>query len=235
MRHVLIIEDEEPIRGFIEINLMRYGYGVLQAGSAEEGLKLLQKDHHSIDIVLLDVMLPGMDGFEACKKIREWNPSIGIIMLTAKVQEMDKVHGLMNGADDYISKPFSPNELIARIESLLRRMDVQKRQKNVQTPITMDEQKRLLFIKGKKVDLSPIEYELLSTIMRAKGGAISRNNLLDRVWGLHYAGDPKIVDVNIRRIRQKIEEDPSAPKYILTVWGYGYRWNDGLQDSEYGH
>jgi DNA-binding response OmpR family regulator len=171
-------------------------------------------------------MLPGMNGFEACKEIRNWNPSIGIIMLTAKVQEMDKVHGLMNGADDYIPKPFSPNELIARIEALLRRMNVHRVKEDSQSPITLNEQKRLLFVQGKKIDLSPIEYELLSIIFKANGEAISRNDLLDEVWGLQYAGDPKIVDVNIRRIRQKIEKDPSLPHYILTVWGYGYRWND---------
>ncbi|MGD6848864.1 response regulator transcription factor [Rossellomorea aquimaris] len=226
MKHILIIEDEESIRGFIEINLMRYGYAVLQAGSAEEGIDLVKKAHHPIDIVLLDVMLPGMNGFEACKEIRNWNPSIGIIMLTAKVQEMDKVHGLMNGADDYIPKPFSPNELIARIEALLRRMNVHRVKEDNQSPITLNEQKRLLFVQGKKIDLSPIEYELLSIIFKANGEAISRNDLLDEVWGLQYAGDPKIVDVNIRRIRQKIEKDPSLPHYILTVWGYGYRWND---------
>ncbi|MGM0829900.1 MAG: response regulator transcription factor [Bacillota bacterium] len=226
MKHILIIEDEEPIRGFIEINLMRYGYAVLQAGSAEDGIDLVKKAQPTVDIVLLDVMLPGMNGFEACKEIRNWNPSIGIIMLTAKVQEMDKVHGLMNGADDYIPKPFSPNELIARIEALLRRMNVHQVKEDNQSPITLDEQKRLLFVQGKKIDLSPIEYELLSIIFKAKGEAISRNDLLDEVWGLQYAGDPKIVDVNIRRIRQKIEEDPSHPHYILTVWGYGYRWND---------
>jgi DNA-binding response OmpR family regulator len=226
MKHILIIEDEESIRGFIEINLMRYGYAVFQAGSAEEGIDLVKKAHPPIDIVLLDVMLPGMNGFEACKEIRNWNPSIGIIMLTAKVQEMDKVHGLMNGADDYIPKPFSPNELIARIEALLRRMNVHRVKEDNQSPITLNEQKRLLFVQGKKIDLSPIEYELLSIIFKANGEAISRNDLLDEVWGLQYAGDPKIVDVNIRRIRQKIEKDPSLPHYILTVWGYGYRWND---------
>lgn len=235
MKYILIIEDEEPIRGFIEINLMRYGYAVLQAGSAEEGIDLVKKALPPIDIILLDVMLPGMNGFEACKEIRNWNPSIGIIMLTAKVQEMDKVHGLMNGADDYIPKPFSPNELIARIEALLRRINVHRIKDDTHSPITLDEQKRLLFLQGKKIDLSPIEYELLSIIFKAKGEAISRNDLLDEVWGLQYAGDPKIVDVNIRRIRQKIEENPSNPHYILTVWGYGYRWNDVILETENGN
>jgi DNA-binding response OmpR family regulator len=179
-------------------------------------------------------MLPGMNGFEACKVIRDWNQSVGIIMLTAKVQEMDKVHGLMNGADDYISKPFSPNELIARVQSLSRRIKVHQ-PKVVLPNIYLDEEKRLLMVEENKVDLSPIEYELLALIMNAKGKAISRIDLLDEVWGLEYAGDTKIVDVNIRRIRQKLENEPSNPKYLLTVWGYGYRWNETIKEDSHGN
>jgi DNA-binding response OmpR family regulator len=235
MEHILIIEDEEPIRGFVEINLKRYGYSVSQASSAEQGLEILKNSPHPIDIILLDVMLPGMNGFEACKVIRDWNQSVGIIMLTAKVQEMDKVHGLMNGADDYISKPFSPNELIARVQSLSRRIKVHQEPKVVLPKIYLDEEKRLLMVEENKVDLSPIEYELLALIMNAKGKAISRIDLLDEVWGLEYAGDTKIVDVNIRRIRQKLENEPSNPKYLLTVWGYGYRWNETIKEDSHGN
>jgi DNA-binding response OmpR family regulator len=230
----MIIEDEESIRGFIEINLKRYGYSVLQADNAESGIELLKQQETPVDIILLDVMLPGMNGFEACKKIREWNRFIGIIMLTAKVQEMDKVHGLMNGADDYISKPFSPNELIARIEALLRRIT----QPAAETPaplIYLDESKRLIYVRGKEVELSPVEYELIATILKAEGNAVSRHDLLDQVWGINYMGDPKIVDVNIRRIRRKIEEDPSAPCFLLTVWGYGYRWDDTGEGRHHGN
>jgi DNA-binding response OmpR family regulator len=230
----MIIEDEESIRGFIEINLKRYGYSVLQADNAESGIELLKQQETPVDIILLDVMLPGMNGFEACKKIRDWNRFIGIIMLTAKVQEMDKVHGLMNGADDYISKPFSPNELIARIEALLRRIT----QPAAETPaplIYLDKSKRLLYVRGKEVELSPVEYELIATILKAEGNAVSRHDLLDQVWGINYMGDPKIVDVNIRRIRRKIEEDPSAPCFLLTVWGYGYRWDDTGEGRHHGN
>ncbi|MEW4329021.1 response regulator transcription factor [Rossellomorea marisflavi] len=229
MKRIMIIEDEESIRGFIKINLKRYGYEVLEAGSAEEGIELLKA--HGADILLLDVMLPGMNGFEACGEIRKWNPAVGIIMLTAKVQEMDKVHGLMNGADDYVSKPFSPNELIARIESLFRRL----RPAPVSKPVPdwfLDEKKRLFYVKGKEIDLSPVEYELVTGIIRKNGQAVSRNDLLDKVWGVNYMGDPKIVDVNIRRIRQKIEENPSNPRFLLTVWGFGYRWNEGREHGD---
>jgi DNA-binding response OmpR family regulator len=230
----MIIEDEESIRGFIEINLKRYGYSVLQADNAESGIELLKQQETPVDIILLDVMLPGMNGFEACKKIREWNRFIGIIMLTAKVQEMDKVHGLMTGADDYISKPFSPNELIARIEALLRRIT----QPAAETPaplIYLDESKRLIYVRGKEVELSPVEYELIATILKAEGKAVSRHDLLDQVWGINYMGDPKIVDVNIRRIRRKIEKDPSDPCFLLTVWGYGYRWDDSGDGRHHGN
>jgi DNA-binding response OmpR family regulator len=234
LKRIMIIEDEESIRGFIEINLKRYGYSVLQADNAESGIEQLKQQESPVDIVLLDVMLPGMNGFDACKKIREWNRSIGIIMLTAKVQEMDKVHGLMNGADDYMSKPFSPNELIARIEALLRR--IRPSQPEVKAPpVFLDESRRLLTVKGKDIELSPVEYDLISTILKASGKAISRHDLLDRVWGINYMGDPKIVDVNIRRIRRKIEEDPSAPRYLLTVWGYGYRWDESGEGKHNGN
>ncbi|WP_061808896.1 response regulator transcription factor [Rossellomorea vietnamensis] len=234
MKRIMIIEDEESIRGFIEINLKRYGYSVLQADNAESGIEQLKERDTTVDIVLLDVMLPGMNGFEACKEIQEWNSSIGIIMLTAKVQEMDKVHGLMNGADDYISKPFSPNELIARIEALLRRIRPVEPEKPAPS-IYLDETRRLLKLKGKEVDLSPVEYELISTILKANGKAISRHDLLDQVWGINYMGDPKIVDVNIRRIRRKMEADPSSPRYLLTVWGYGYRWDESGEGKHNGN
>lgn len=235
MKRVLLIEDEEAIRGFIEINLKRYGYTVLQVGNAEDGIQMLEQGVEAVDLILLDVMLPGMDGFEACKVIRSLDESIGIIMLTAKVQDIDKVHGLMNGADDYISKPFSPNELIARIEALFRRMSVQEKKTPVRPPVYLDEHRRMLIVNGENVDLSPIEYDLLAILMKANGKAISRNDLLDEVWGVNFVGDPKIVDVNIRRIRQKVEADASHPNYLLTVWGYGYRWNDKVKEDANGN
>lgn len=234
LKRIMIIEDEESIRGFIEINLKRYGYSVLQADNAETGIDMLKQQETPVDIVLLDVMLPGKNGFDACKEIREWNPFIGIIMLTAKVQEMDKVHGLMNGADDYIPKPFSPNELIARIEALLRRIRQHAAPEKATSQIHLDESKRLLYMRGKEIDLSPVEYDLMATLLNMKGKAVSRHDLLDQVWGINYMGDPKIVDVNIRRIRRKIEEDPSDPRFLLTVWGYGYRWEDSGEGQRHG-
>ncbi|RLQ95355.1 response regulator transcription factor [Falsibacillus albus] len=232
MNKILVIEDEENIRGFILVNLKRFGYQVFEAESAEDGLKIYEQNE-DISVILLDVMLPGMDGFQACQQIREKDQSVGIIMLTAKTQEMDKVHGLMNGADDYVIKPFSPNELVARVQSLMRRMRsaTNSSLKNETHGVKVDLQKRIVKKDGVHIDLSPIEFSVLELLVTAQGSAISRNDLLDEVWGLNFAGDPKVVDVNIRRIRQKIEYDPSNPKMIETVWGFGYRWNDKGLDT----
>ncbi|KRG12000.1 response regulator transcription factor [Lederbergia galactosidilytica] len=220
MKKILIVEDEENIRGFIVVNLKRYGFNVIEAGSGEAGLDLLA-EHPDISLILLDIMLPGMDGIQVAKIIREKNQQIGIIMLTAKTLEEDKVHGLLNGADDYISKPFSPNELIARIQSLLRRIHIQQPEIK---GLSLNRQQHSLLKDGKKVELSPTEYEIMSILDLAKGKPVNRNDILDEVWGLNFPGDTKIVDVNIRRIRQKIEDNPSTPEFIQTVWGYGYVW-----------
>ncbi|WP_217585928.1 response regulator transcription factor [Lentibacillus saliphilus] len=221
MEKILIIEDEANIRGFITINLKRYGFYVLEAASGEDAFQILDA-HQDISILVLDIMLPGMSGFEVAKRIRETNERIGIIMLTAKTMESDKVFGLVNGADDYISKPFSPNELIARINSLLRRVNVIEHK--VDLGVQLDREKRCLRKDGATIELSPTEYQILSILDLAKGKAVSRNDILDDVWGLDFPGDPKIVDVNIRRIRRKIEDSPSVPEHIQTVWGYGYKW-----------
>ena len=219
MEKILIIEDEENIRSFIRINLKREGYLVFEAQTGEDGVQFLQ-ENNDCSIVLLDIMLPGIDGFSVCNQIRAFNQTIGIIMLTAKTLEDDKIHGLLTGADDYIPKPFSPNELIARIQTLLRRVPKMK-QKNI---IELDHHQRCLFKNDKKIDLSPTEYEIVTLLDKAKTKAIHRNEILDKVWGTTYVGDPKIVDVNIRRIRQKIESDTSNPEFLHTVWGYGYKW-----------
>ncbi|MBS4209302.1 response regulator transcription factor [Bacillus sp. FJAT-50079] len=221
MEKILIIEDEENIRSFILINLKRYGYSVLEAESGEMGLQLL-REHHDISLILLDIMMPGIDGFQVCKQIRETNQQIGIIMLTAKTMELDKVQGLLNGADDYVAKPFSPNELIARIQSLLRRIHIQTKDK--MKGLSLDRAQRCLIKDEKKIELSPTEYDILSLLDMAKGEAISRHDILDEVWGVNYLGDPKIVDVNIRRIRRKVEINPSEPDFIQTIWGFGYKW-----------
>lgn len=227
---ILVVEDEEAIRGFIKVNLKRNNFDVIEAGSGEEAINLLDD---SIDVVLLDVMLPGINGFEVCRQAREAFPQLGIIILTAKGQEDNKIEGLEAGADDYIVKPFSPKELLARINSLLRRLsiqveDIQEDENDLQSGIfrlVVDERR---FTKnGEEIELTPIEFSLVKYFMENANKAIHRDEILNNVWGYNYVGDFKIVDVNIRRIRQKIEDDPSDPKFIEKVWGYGYRWWGG--------
>ncbi len=229
MSKVLILEDEEDIREFIVINLKRVGYEVLQASSGEEALEIISKKE-DINIAVLDVMLPGIDGFEVCKKIRQTNQTLGVIMLTAKTQEMDKINGLTMGADDYVVKPFSPAELVARIDSLNRRVSLLhegNKDEWISGPFKLDNTARSLFKNDKEIEITEIEYLILKLFIENESKALSREHILDEVWGVNYFGDGKIVDVNIRRIRQKIEDEPSDPKFIKTVWGYGYRWRRG--------
>jgi DNA-binding response OmpR family regulator len=227
LKRILVVEDETAIREFIVFNLKRSGYLVSEAGSGEDGLEIIS-NQADIDIALLDVMLPGIDGFEVCKKIREMNKTIGIIILTAKSQEMDKVTGLITGADDYITKPFSPTELIARIDSLYRRVSVIKsenRDKIIRSgPFALNLQNRTLTKNNKNVELTQVEFLILKCFLENSSVALSRESILDIVWGEEYFGELKIVDVNIRRLRMKIEDEPSIPKYIQTIWGYGYKW-----------
>lgn len=223
---VLILEDEESIRGFVKINLMRNEMEVVEAETGEEALQKLEFEGH-VDIAILDVMLPTIDGFEVCRQIRAIYPDMGIIMLTAKTQDSDKVTGLEQGADDYVVKPFSPTELIARIKALHRRLKSSNEQDDNRLesgPFTISLDERKLFKRGKEIDVTPTEYEIVKLFMENPRKGISRDTILDKVWGKHYIGDLKIVDVNIRRIRQKLEDDPSMPKYIETMWGYGYMW-----------
>ena len=231
MKKVLVLEDESSIRGFIVINLERAGYEVVEAETGEEALSKLAANPDT-RAVLLDIMLPGIDGIEVCRRIRLADPHIGIIMLSARSQEMDKVTGLMSGADDYITKPFSPAELTARVDALLRRMgdsapaapDV-KQEELVQPPFRLNQTNRTLEKNGARVKLTQVEYAIVKLFMENKGKALSREEILDTVWGHGYFGEPKIVDVNVRRLRIKLEDDAQEPKYILTVWGYGYKWN----------
>ncbi|MCG7407124.1 response regulator transcription factor [Paenibacillus sp. ACRRX] len=227
MTKILIMEDEESIRSFIVINLKRNGFEVVEASNGNEALEKLLVDP-TIDIALLDVMVPGIDGFEVCRRIREQNERIGIIFLTAKVQEQDKVYALSVGADDHVSKPFSPTELVARIQSLLRRVHSyqQASQKVIyhSGPFTLDLIAKRFLKHDEVIDLTPTEFSLIQYFMEKEEMTLSRDILLDHVWGKDYMGDPKIVDVNVRRLRQKIEDEPSSPKYIETVWGHGYKW-----------
>ena len=226
MKKVLVLEDESSIRSFIVINLRRAGYEVVEAESGEEALEKL-KLHSDVRVALLDIMLPGIDGFEVCRRIRATNASIGIIMLTARSQEMDKVTGLMTGADDYVTKPFSPAELTARIDALYRRMGGENTTASellTYGPFTLNTRNRTLEKNAVRVRLTQVEYAIMKLFMQNSGRALSREEILASVWGRDYDGELKIVDVNIRRLRIKIEDDTSNPVYITTDWGYGYKW-----------
>ena len=227
MKKVLVLEDESSIRGFIVINLRRAGYEVVEAETGEEALQKLH-EHPDTRVCLLDIMLPGIDGFEVCRRIRMANPQIGIIMLSARSQERDKVTGLMTGADDYVTKPFSPAELIARVDALLRRSGEAAPSRSaelLQPPFLLNTDNRTLEKDGVRIKLTQLEYSIVKLFMENRGKALSREAILDAIWGKGYFGELKIVDVNVRRLRLKIEDDAQEPKYISTVWGYGYKWN----------
>ena len=227
MRKVLVLEDEENIRSFVVINLKRAGYQTIEAATGEDALVAL-KENPGIKVALLDIMLPGIDGFEVCRRIRAMDNKIGIIMLTARTQEMDKVTGLMTGADDYVTKPFSPAELTARVDALFRRTGGEEEETSPdeisQPPFLLNTRNRTLEKNGQRVKLTQVEYSIMKVFMENPGKALSREEILDMVWGRDYFGELKIVDVNIRRLRLKIEDNVQNPTYITTVWGYGYKW-----------
>jgi DNA-binding response OmpR family regulator len=226
---ILLLEDDDSIRNFTKINLARNDMEVLEAESGEKALKIFETEK-DIDIAVLDVMLPGIDGFEVCRSIRKKNGEIGIIMLTAKTQDIDKVMGLEFGADDYITKPFSPMELIARVNSLMRRVrlknGIAERNAIESGAYKIDFIARKFYKNDEIIELTPTEFLLIKVFVTNPNKALSRDNLLDEVWGKNYIGDLKIVDVNIRRLRQKIEDNPSEPDTIETIWGLGYRWKE---------
>lgn len=230
MKRVLIAEDEAAIREFIVINLRRGGYDVVEAEDGAQALELYEAFEGDIDVVLLDVMMPNVDGLEVCKQLRTKNNNIGIIMLTAKTQEMDKITGLMMGADDYVTKPFSPSELVARVDAIYRRVAMNTTVKP-KTPdvIELGEFKlnlrsRTLTKNGRYVELTQVEFQMMEYFFLNPGAALSRTDILNKVWGSEYFGEEKIVDVNIRRLRMKVEEEPSVPKHLITIWGVGYKW-----------
>ena len=226
MRKVLVLEDEPNIRSFVVINLKRAGYETVEFALGEDAVTYV-RTHNDVDVAILDVMLPDIDGFEVCRRIRAANKQIGIIMLTARTQEMDKVTGLMTGADDYVTKPFSPAELTARVDALFRRIsgDGMAFQDLLrQGPFVMDTRNHTLEKAGNRVRLTQVEYAIMKLFMQNPGRALSREDILRSVWGRDYEGDLKIVDVNIRRLRIKIEDDATNPTYITTVWGFGYKW-----------
>lgn len=226
MKKVLVLEDEAGIRSFVVINLRRSGYEPVEASTGEEALRKLADDP-DIGLALLDVMLPDIDGFEVCRRIRATDSRIGIMMLTAMSQEMDKVTGLMTGADDYVTKPFSPAELLARVDALYRRVggDEEPDAPELRNgPFLLNPRNRTLDKNGERVKLTQTEYAIVKLFMENPGKALSRENILAEVWGPEYKGELKIVDVNIRRLRIKIEDTPTFPSYITTIWGYGYKW-----------
>ena len=232
MKRILVCEDEASIRDFVVINLKRSGYEVVEAGSGEEALQKFEDYKGDVDIALLDIMLPGMDGFAVCKELRQKSSSMGIIILTARTQEMEKVGGLMMGADDYVTKPFSPSELMARVDALYRRVMALRGREEVSYleeiesgDFVLNLRSRTLLKQGQPIELTQVEFQIMEYFFTNPGKALSRTNILTRVGGEEYFGEEKIVDVNIRRLRMKIEEDPSSPQYILTVWGMGYKWN----------
>ena len=232
MKKILIVEDEAAIREFEAINLKRVGYDITEAGSGEEALEIYDSDLEGFDIALLDISMPGMDGFALCKELRSRSETLGIIMLTARTQEMDKISGLMMGADDYITKPFSPTELLARVDSLYRRVEMQnKKTASVQSDsitlgdFTLNLRRRTLVKKGKNIELPQVEFQMVEYFYSNPDVALDRTDILNKVWGTNYFGEEKIVDVNIRRLRKKVEDDPSNPTHLVTVWGMGYKWN----------
>ena len=232
MKRVLVVEDEASIREMVALNLKMAGWEVVEAPSAERALELM---HHGeeCDAALLDIMLPGMDGLSLCETIRRENNEIGIIIVSAKGQESDKIRGLSIGADDYITKPFSVSELVARLEALTRRIKrggvpakpAEEQEQLISGPFVLDEKSRMLYKNGTAIDLTQVEFQIMELFFRNPGTALVREKILEGVWGKNYFGDVKIVDVNIRRLRMKIEDEPSSPQHILAVWGYGYRWN----------
>ena len=232
MKRVLVVEDEASIREMVALNLKMAGWDVLEAESAEAALELLSKNP-GCDAALLDVMLPGMNGFSLCETIRRDDSEIGIIILSAKGQEEDKVRGLSIGADDYITKPFSVSELLARLTALCRRLHrsgaaeqpQDGAERLVSGSFVLDQKSRMLYKAGQSIDLTQVEFQIMELFFRNPGTALVREKILEGVWGKSYYGDVKIVDVNIRRLRMKVEDKPSSPEHILTVWGYGYRWN----------
>ena len=232
MKKILVCEDEAAIRDFVVINLRRAGYEVVEADCGEMALQKYEEHGGDFDVAILDIMMPGIDGLQVCKELRNKNSGIGIIMLSARTQEMDKVTGLMLGADDYITKPFSPSELTARVDALYRRVALaeQRAENNFKEELksgifTLNLRNRALMKNGKMIELTQVEFQIMEYFFSNPGTALDRTDILNHVCGEAYVGEEKIVDVNIRRLRMKVEDEPSNPKFIVTVWGLGYKWD----------
>jgi DNA-binding response OmpR family regulator len=232
LKRVLVAEDEASIRDFIVINLKRSGYEVVEAEDGEQALNEYNAFGGEFDVVLLDIMMPRVDGLEVCKQLRSLSQNLGIIILTAKTQEMDKVTGLLMGADDYVTKPFSPSELMARVDAVYRRVELNADSLNkgngesvlVSGDFVLNLRNRTLAQSGRLIELTQVEFQIMEYFFTNPGAALSRTAILSKVWGDEYIGEEKIVDVNIRRLRMKVELEPSMPKHLITIWGIGYKW-----------
>ena len=222
VRKVLVLEDEENIRSFVVINLKRAGYQTIEAATGEDALVAL-KENPGIKVALLDIMLPGIDGFEVCRRIRAMDNKIGIIMLTARTQEMDKVTGLMTGADDYVTKPFSPRELVARIRAVIRRKGGDALPDTLRVgPLEIDAERYEARVNGKPLRLSAVEFKFLQVFAKHPGRVYSRAQLIDKVWGVGADIDERTVDVHMLRLRKQLA-GTAAADFIETVRGVGYR------------
>lgn len=228
MNKILVLEDEESIRTFIVLNLKREGHIVLEASSGEQAIEIFDKNQ-DITVAILDVMLPGIDGFDVCRHMRVSGFEGGIIMLTARSMESDKINGFQNGADDYVTKPFSVNELVMRVKALERRI-LNTKPKMLGEEIihsnifSINPSRREVLKNSQKIDLTQVEFDILVALIKNKDKAITRKELLFIVWGKEDIEDLKIIDVNIRRLRIKIEDDPAEPKFITAIRSVGYRW-----------
>ena len=224
---ILVVDDEEHIAELIRYNLESNGYKILSANNGIDAMKIVLEERPNL--ILLDLMIPGKDGYDVCKEIRSTKEVMNtpIIMLTAKSEEIDKILGLELGADDYITKPFSVRELLARVKAVLRRFSIVESEENVLVfgDLTVDFEKREVLIKNNKLELTLKEFELLEILIRNKGKILTRDTLLDKIWGYEYIGETRTVDVHIRYLRKKIEADDKNPKLIETIRGVGYRFN----------
>ncbi|KKK33654.1 regulator [Mesobacillus campisalis] len=231
---VLVVEDESSIRKLMVFNLQRSNFTVMEAENGKMALKLVQEEEPSL--VVLDLNLPDMDGFEICGQLRERYPVLPIIIVSARGQDMEKIMGLELGADDYIVKPFNPLELVARIRSVLRRshLDSLKPQKPAKLsagPFVLEVKNQRVYKNGKLLKLTAREFQLMRLFLERLNEPITRGDLLDEIWGLDYFGDVKTVDVHIRRLREKIEETPSCPVFLKTIWGFGYCFQESGQEG----
>lgn len=224
MPTVLVVEDQAEMLGLIRLYLQEFGFDVLAAAQGGDAVELFRS--HPVDLVLLDIMLPGMDGWEVCRAIRQ-HSFVPIIMVTAKAEEIDRILGLELGADDYIIKPFSPRELVARVRALLRRVEYGQAQTVPASvtvgELTVDVATHRALLAGRPLELTPKEFDLLAFLVRHPGQVFTREQLLDRIWGHTFDGSYRTVDALIKRLRRKIEDDPENPCYIETIRGVGYR------------